>query len=80
MIICLNMKQTGNMKGGIYSIIYSSQPNCGSQELWILSILLLRTELRTLQDMIIRPKPLGGGGGGYFPIKVTGVLVVPFKG
>ena len=22
----------------------------------------------------------GGGGGGYFPIKVTGVLVVPFRG
>ena len=36
MIICLNMKQTGNMKGGIYSVIHNSQPNCGSQELCIL--------------------------------------------
>ena len=51
MIICLNMKQTGNLKGGIYSIINSSQPNCESQELWILSNLLLRAELRILQDI-----------------------------
>ena len=32
MIICPNMKQTGNMKGDVYSIINSSQPNCGSQK------------------------------------------------
>ena len=29
---------------------------------------------------IVGPLPPGGGGGGYSPIKVTEVLVVPFRG